>query len=374
MKAIPFLDILADQQCVQPALVDAAQRVIVSGAHIGGQEVESLESELADFLSVSDVITVNSGTDALFLILKALDIGLGCEVIVPTFTFVASVSTIVHAGACPVFVDCAPGSFLLDIESIESLINSKTKAILAVHLFGQAANMASLVALAKRHSLHVVEDVAQAFGARYEGRLLGSWGVAGAFSFYPTKNLGALGDGGAIATNDADLALRLRRLRNHGRVTQTAYQELGYNSRLDALQAAFLRAKLPYVLDWNARRYEIASLYCQLLSDLPLKLPLQETGLTHAYGLFVVALSQRDELQAYLLQEHIGTAVYYREACDQMAMFASYVDGQTFPEAHLCAATALALPMYPTLRDTAVRRICHAIRSWFSSMGRECSV
>lgn len=370
MKPIPFLDILADQHSVQPALFDAAQRVIGSGAHIGGEEVESLESELAGYLCVSDVITVNSGTDALFLTLKSLDIGQGCEVIVPTFTFVASVSTIVHAGAHPVFVDCAPGSFLLDIESIESLISPKTKAILAVHLFGQAANMALLVELAKRYSLHVIEDVAQAFGARYDGVPLGGWGIAGAFSFYPTKNLGALGDGGAIATRDPDLALRLRRLRNHGRVTQTHYHEFGYNSRLDALQAAFLRAKLPYIPDWNARRHAIASLYCKLLSGLPLKLPSQDAGLAHAYGLFVVALLQRDELQAYLLQEQIGTAVYYREACDQMAMFASYVEGQTFPVAHQWAATVLALPLYPTLSDVAVRRVCHAIRRWFTLTGR----
>jgi len=370
VKPIPFFDVLTDQQSVQPALVDVAQRVIGSGTHIGGEEVEGFESELADYLCVSDVITVNSGTDGLFLTLKALDIGQGCEVIVPTFTFVASVSTIVHVGACPIFVDCAPGSFLLDIESIESLISTKTRAILVVHLFGQAANMTGLLALAKRYSLHVVEDVAQAFGARHEGRPLGGWGIAGAFSFYPTKNLGALGDGGAIATNDTGLALRLRRLRNHGRVTQTEFQEIGYNSRLDALQAAFLRAKLPHIPQWNARRCGIASLYCQLLSGLPLKLPLQEVGLTHAYGLFVVALPQRDELQAYLLREHISTAVYYRESCDKMAMFAPYVvSGQIFPEAHLCAAAALALPMYPSLSDVDVRRICFVIRSWYGTSG-----
>ncbi|MEO6292467.1 MAG: DegT/DnrJ/EryC1/StrS family aminotransferase, partial [Burkholderiaceae bacterium] len=340
-------------------------RVIRSGAHIGGEEVECLESELASYLGVSDVITVNSGTDALFLTLKALDIGHGCEVIVPTFTFVASVSTIVHAGANPVFVDCAPDSFLLDIEAIEALISPRTKAILAVHLFGQAVNMTQLLCLAGRYSLCVIEDVAQAFGAQHDGVPLGSLGTAGAFSFYPTKTLGALGDGGAIATNDVGLALRLRRLRNHGRVTQTQYQEVGYNSRLDALQAAFLRAKLPCVADGNAQRHRIADLYCELLSGLPLKLPVPEAVLTHAYGLFVMALPQRDALQAYLRQENIGTAVYYREACDQMDMFAAYVGGQTFPVAHQWAATVLALPSYPALSDVAVHRVCHAIRSWF---------
>ncbi len=352
-----------------PVLLDAAQRVIRSGAHIGGEEVESLESELASYLGVSDVITVNSGTDALFLTLKALEIGHGCEVIVPTFTFVASASTIVHAGASPVFVDCAPGSFLLDIEAIQSLISPRTKAILAVHLFGQAVNMTQLLRLAERYSLYVIEDVAQAFGAQHDGVSLGSLGTAGAFSFYPTKTLGALGDGGAIATNDVGLALRLRRIRNHGRVTQTQYQEVGYNSRLDALQAAFLRAKLPYVADGNTQRHRIAGLYCGLLSGLPLKLPLPEAALTHAYGLFVVALPQRDALQAYLMQEDIGTAVYYREACDQMDMFAAYVGGQTFPVAHQWAATVLALPLYPTLSDVAVHRVCHAIRSWFALNG-----
>ncbi len=366
MKLIPFLDISVDQQSVLPALLDAAQRVIRSGSHIGGEEVESLESELARYLGVSDVITVNSGTDALFLTLKALDIGQGCEVIVPTFTFVASVSTIVHAGARPVFVDCALGSFLLDIDAIESLICSKTKAILAVHLFGQAVNMTQLLRLAERYSLCVIEDVAQAFGARHGGAYLGSLGTAGAFSFYPTKNLGALGDGGAIATNDADLALRLRRLRNHGRDTQTKYHEVGYNSRLDALQAAFLRAKLPYVADGNALRSRLADLYCKLLSGLPLTLPAPEAASTHAYGLFVVALPQRDELLAYLMQKNIGAAVYYRETCDQMDMFASYASGQTFPVAHQWAVTVLALPMYTTLSEIAVHSICHTIRSWFA--------
>lgn len=365
-KPIPFLDISADQQSVLPALLDAAQRVIRSGSHIGGEEVESLESDLASYLGVSDVITVNSGTDALFLTLKALDIGHGCEVIVPTFTFVASVSAIVHTGARPVFVDCAAGSFLLDLEAVESLITPKTKAILAVHLFGQAVNMTLLSRLAERNSLSVIEDVAQAFGARHDGAPLGSLGIAGAFSFYPTKNMGALGDGGAIATNNADLALRLRRLRNHGRVTQTQYQEVGYNSRLDALQAAFLRAKLPYVAEGNAQRRRLAGLYCELLSGLPLILPVPEALLTHAYGLFVVALPQRDALQAYLMQEGIGTAVYYREACDQMDMFASYIGTQTFPMAHQWAATVLALPLYPALSDVAVHRVCHVIRKWFA--------
>lgn len=370
-KPIPFLDISAEQQSVLPALLDAAQRVIRSGSHIGGDEVESLESELASYLGVSDVITVNSGTDALFLSLKALEIGHGCEVIVPTFTFVASVSTIVHAGACPVFVDCAPGGFLLDIEAVESLISPKTKAILAVHLFGQAVNMTALLRLAKRHSLCVIEDVAQAFGAQHDGLALGSLGTAGAFSFYPTKNLGALGDGGAIATHDADLALKLRRLRNHGRVTQTQYQVVGYNSRLDSLQAAFLRAKLPYVAQGNAQRRRLAGLYCELLSGLPLTLPVQVAAFnfSHAYGVFVVALPQRDALQAYLMQEGIGTAVYYREACDQMDMFVSYVGTQTFPVAHQWAATVLALPMYPALSAAAVYRVCHTIRSWFVLKG-----
>ena len=366
MKPIPFLDISANQQSVQSVLLDAAQRVIRSGVYIDGEEVQSLESELTRYLGVSDVITVNSGTDALFLTLKALEIGNGCEVIVPTFTFVASVSTIVHAGACPVFVDCAPSSFLLDIEVIESLISPKTKAILAVHLFGQAVNMTALLCLAKRYSLFIIEDVAQAFGAQHDGAFLGSLGTAGAFSFYPTKNLGALGDGGAVATNDPDLALRLRRLRNHGRISQTQYQEVGYNSRLDALQAAFLRAKLPYVADGNAQRQRLACLYCDLLSDLPMKLPLPGAALTHVYGLFVVTLLQRDGLHAYLTKENIGTAIYYRETCDQMDMFASYVSGQTFSVAHLWAATVLALPLYPTLSDAAVHHVCHVIRRWFA--------
>lgn len=369
MKPIPFLDISADQHHVLPALLDAAQRVIRSGTHVGGIEVERLESELANYLNVSDVITVNSGTDALFLILRALDIGEGCEVIVPTFTFVASVSTIVHTGATPVFVDCDADSFLLNIEAIESLISPKTKAILAVHLFGQAVNMTLLLRLAEHYSLYVIEDVAQAFGARHDGVALGSLGTAGAFSFYPTKTMGALGDGGAITTNDADLAQRLKRLRNHGRVTQTQYQEVGYNSRLDTLQAAFLRAKLPYIADGNAHRRRLAGLYCELLSGLPMKLPVPEATLTHVYGLFVVTLSRRDDLHTYLTQQSIGTAIYYREACDQMDMFASYVDGQTFPVAHQWAASVLALPLYPSLTDVAVHCVCNAIRNWFFLQG-----
>lgn len=366
MKHIPFLDINSDQRELLPALQAAAQRVIQSGAYIGGSEVNSLEAELADYLQVAQVVTVNSGTDALFLTMKALDIGTGCEVIVPTYTFVASVSSIVTAGAHPVFVDCAPGSFLLNTEAIESLITPRTKAILAVHLFGQAADMATLMHIAKRHSLHVIEDVAQAFGALYQGSALGSLGVAGAFSFYPTKNLSALGDAGAIATNDLALAQRLRRLRNHGRITQAQYQEPGHNSRLDELQAAFLRVKLPHVRKCNQQRRRIAARYRELLSDLPIQLPtaaIEEES--HVYNLFVVALSRRDELCAHLNQLSIGAVIYYREPCHQMLMFSMFnQEGTFFPNAQEWAASAMALPIYPTLSDSSVDDICQTIREW----------
>ena len=345
----------------------AFKETLESGWYILGNKVQTFEKEFAAYCNTKHCIGLANGLDALMLALKALSFKKGGEVIVPSNTYIATILSIVQNGLTPVLVEPDITSYNIDPKKIEEKINQNTVAIMVVHLYGKMCEMDSINAIAKKHNLKVIEDCAQAHGAKYKNIKAGNWGDFGAFSFYPTKNLGAMGDGGAIATNDLQLAKKFRRLKNHGRLTHSQYQEPAYNSRLDEIQAAFLMVKLAHVVSWNQRRVQIATLYDELLSELPLKLPNLSFAGNHVYSLFVVALEQRDMLHAHLSRMKLGSAIYYREPCHQMAMFSEYKSITNLSHTDKWASTALALPIYPSLTDASVREICRAIQEWMLS-------
>ncbi len=359
---VPFLDLRAEHAPILDELYSAIGEVLESGVFVGGEQVLALERELADHLNVHHVIGVNSGTDALRLALEGLGIGAGDEVIVPTYTFVATAAAVKHVGARPVFVDSGIDGFLIDAQGIEAAITPRTRAVIPVHLFGQAAAMDEILTLAKHRGLLVLEDAAQAFGARYRDNCVGTLGDAGAFSFYPSKILGGLGDGGSIVTNDSALAAKLRRLRNHGRESHTSHLEVGHNSRLDALQAAALRVKLRRVDAWNAQRREIAAIYRQGLANLPVVLPPVEQ---RSFNHFVIRASCRDRLKTWLADRGVETVIYYAVPCHRQPAFAADLTVSSFPFAEQLAQNALALPLYPSLPDVAAIHVCELIREFF---------
>lgn len=361
---VPLLDIRADHAPILEELHRAIGEVLESGVFVGGEQVLSLERELGEHLNARHVIGVNSGTDALRLALEGLGIGAGDEVIVPTYTFVATAAAVKLVGARPVFVDSGNESFLIDAQTIECAVTPRTRAIIPVHLFGQAAAMDEILALAERRGLRVLEDAAQAFGGRYRDRCLGTLGDAGAFSFYPSKILGGLGDGGAIATNDDALAAKLRRLQNHGRQSHTSHLEVGQNSRLDAMQAAALRVKLRRVDAWNARRREIAAIYRQGLAKKPIVLPSPEQT---AFSHFVIRTPHRDQLRTWLADRDVETAIYYSVPCHRQPAFTPDLTDSNFPAAEHLAHTALALPLYPSLSEAAAHHVSKLVREFFDS-------
>ncbi|OLB40194.1 MAG: hypothetical protein AUI04_10415, partial [Candidatus Rokubacteria bacterium 13_2_20CM_2_64_8] len=293
---IPFLDLTRQHAALRAELMDAAGRVLDSARFILGPEGEALEQDLAKHVGVAHAIGVASGTDALRLALAAVGVGPGDEVITTAFSFVASASTIVMAGATPVFVDIDPATFALEAEGVARAITPRTRAIVPVHLYGHAAAIDRIAELGRTHGVAVIEDAAQAIGATYAGRPLGAWGDAACLSFYPTKNLGACGDAGMILTNRSDLAERLRRLRHHGDGGRYRHLELGYSSRLDDLQAALLRVKLGRLEAWTAARRRIAARYHDALAGLPLTLPIEREPARHVYHLYTIRHRQRDAL------------------------------------------------------------------------------
>lgn len=364
---IPLVDLVTQYKNIQPEIEAAVRRVLESGHFILGEEVNALEEEVAAFLGVHYAIGVASGTDALLIALRACGINPGDEVLLPAYTFFASVSTIMLAGAKPVFVDIDPQSYCLDPNQVEHRITTRSKAIMPVHLYGQPADMDALSALVKDHSLIMIEDNAQAFGAEYHGRKTAGIGEAGCLSFFPTKNLGGYGDGGMLITNDPNVAEIARQLRTHGWKRKYFPELLGYNSRLDALQAAILRAKLTHVAAWNERRRRLAQRYSQGLADLGLGLPLEAPGTYHVYHLYVIRSERRDHIQAALKNAGIASDVYYpqppylAEPCRSLG----YRPGD-FPAADAASRETLALPLYPELsfeqQDAIIETITTAIK------------
>ncbi|MFO1431414.1 MAG: DegT/DnrJ/EryC1/StrS family aminotransferase [Candidatus Competibacteraceae bacterium] len=345
---VPFLDLKSPHLKLYPELETAFKRVVQSGWYILGQEVEAFEQEFAAYCETEHCVGVGNGLEALHLILRAYGIGPGDEVIVPANTYIATWLAVSYAGARPVPVEPDERTYNLDPALIEAAITPRTRAILPVHLYGQPADMDPIEAIAARHDLKVIEDAAQAHGARYKGRRVGGLGDATGFSFYPGKNLGALGDGGAVVTNDADLAKKVRVLRNYGSQVKYHNEVKGFNSRLDELQAALLRVKLPHLDDWNERRRQAARMYLEQLTDTDLGLPWVPEWAEPVWHLFVVRHPQRDALQQRLQQAGIGTMIHYPIPPHLQPAYAEMGFGEgTFPVTEAIHREVLSLPMGP---------------------------
>ena len=361
--AVPFFDLTAQYASLQPELDEAVLRVARSQHFILGPEVEALEAEMAAYLGVKHAIACASGTDALLLTLRAMELEPGGEVIVPAFTFFATAGAVWNARLRPVFCDVDPGTFDVSAETLEAARTDHTVGVIPVHLFGQTAPMDQIVSWASARGLFVLEDAAQAFGAPGAGTL----GNAGAFSFFPTKNLGAFGDGGMVVTGDDALAERVRKLRVHGGLKTYRHDLVGTNSRLDALQAAVLRAKLPHVDRWAAARAENACGYQELLAGVDgVRLPRTAPGAGHVWNQFTVRAQRRDGLRGWLEGQGIGSAVYYPEPLHVQPCFADlgYRWGD-LPVAEGLCAEVLSLPIFPELGEERLVRVAEAVRAFY---------
>lgn len=369
MTSIPLLDLHAQYATIREEIRAALDRVIESQQFILGPEVEALEREIAEYSQCRYGIGVSSGTDALLVALMAIGIQPGDEVVTTPYTFFATAGCVSRLGARPVFVDIDPRTYNLDPSGIEAAITARTKAIVPVHLFGQMADMAPVMAIAQRHNLYVIEDAAQAIGAEYKGRRAGSIGHVGCFSFFPSKNLGGFGDGGMVVTNDADLADKIRLLRAHGARPKYYHKLVGGNFRLDALQAAVLRVKLKYLDAWTAARQRNAARYRQLFAQVgvPIGLPFDAGYGRHIYNQFVIRNERRDALMVFLRQKGIGTEVYYPVPLhlQQCFMDLGYQTGD-FPISERAAQETLAIPIYAELSEKQQSLVIDVIRDFFS--------
>lgn len=373
---VPLLDLKEQNDRLRPEIEAALGRVLDSNGFILGDEVARLENELAAYCGAEFAIGCASGSDAILLALMALDVGPGDEVITTPYSFFATVSSITRLGATPVFVDIDPETFNLDSARIAERMTAATKAIEPVHLFGKCADMAEINSIAEAHGAAVVEDAAQAIGAEYQGSKAGSIGQMGCFSFYPSKNLGGMGDGGFVTTNDEKLAAKLRALRVHGSEVKYYHKYVGLNSRLDGFQGAVLRVKLPHLEDWTRRREANAALYRELITARGIAeeviLPTAIAGSRHIYNQFVVRLpSRRDAVREYLSQHGVGTDIYYPVPLHLQECFAylGYREGD-LPEAEKAARESLALPIYPELRPEQIEYVVDTLEGALTAEGR----
>lgn len=361
-RPVPFLDLPAEYRALRPAIDAAISRVLRSGLFILGPEHEALEREAARHFQVRYALGVASGTDALELALRACGIGPGDEVITTAFSFFATAEAIVTVGAKPVFVDIDPETFNLDPALLPAALTRRTRAILPVHLYGLPAEMRPILAVARRHRLRVIEDAAQAAGARYGGRPVGGLGDAGCLSFYPTKNLGAYGDGGMVLTNDAAIARRIRLLRAHGEDRKYHHVAIGRTSRLDELQAAILRVKLRRLSAWTAARRRLAAAYRRALRGLDMRLPVEPSGSRHAYHLFTVRTRRRAAVQHALGAAGIATAIHYPSILPAQPALRPFRGHGRWPHAAAAAREVLSLPLYPSMPPSAVARVAETLR------------
>lgn len=363
--AVPFLDLRAAYLELQGPIDAAVARVLDSGHYILGPEVAAFEAEFAAYCEAAHAIGVANGLDALQLALRALDVGEGDEVVVPSNTYIATWLAVSQVGAVPVPVEPDPATGNLDPDRVRAALTPRTRALLPVHLYGQPAQLDPLLALAREHGLKVLEDAAQAHGARYRGRRIGAHADAVAWSFYPGKNLGALGDGGAVTTDDAAVADRIRVLRNYGSREKYVNEVPGWNSRLDPLQAAVLRVKLAHLDAWNARRAALAARYLQALDGCGVELPAVAPDVEPAWHLFVVRSPARDALQAQLAAAGIGTLIHYPVPPHAQAAYAGFnARAAEWPIATRLASEVLSLPMGPHLDPDQADRVCAAVRDW----------
>lgn len=374
MTSIPPFDLTQQYQSIGPDVEAAVAEVLASGQYINSAIVERFEQEFAAYIGSYECIACNSGTDALYLALRALDIGPGDEVITTPFTFIATAEMVTAVGATPVFVDIDLDTFNLDLDQVEAAITPRTKALLPVNLFGQPVDMTRLMAIAQRHNLAVIEDCAQSTGAEWAGRKVGSIGHIGCFSFFPTKNLGACGDGGAVTTDDPVLAEKVRTLKNHGQRQRYIYEEIGVNSRLDAVQAAILRIKLRHLDSWNAQRQAIAERYTQLLEGVPgLAVPRAIAGGVSVWNQYTVRIlaadaesapaSARDHVRQRLQEQGISSMIYYPLSLHLQPVYANlgYHAGQ-LPRVEQASQEVLSLPMFPELTAEQQIRIVEVLK------------
>jgi dTDP-4-amino-4,6-dideoxygalactose transaminase len=369
MKGVPFVDLAAQQASIQTEIGAAIQRVLSECNFVLGPQVEEFERDFARFADCEYAVGVSSGLDALRLSLMAMDISPGDEVILPANTYIATALAVSAVGARPVLVDCDPETYNIDVSLIEPAVTLRTKAIVPVHLTGQSADMDPILEIADRHGLHVVEDAAQAHGTLYRGRPCGSIGAAGCYSFYPSKNLGAYGDGGIVTTDDPELAARMRRVRNYGQRVKYHHTEQGLNARLDTLQAAILEVKLRHLPRWNQARAMHAETYRALLSGVgDLVFQQRAPYSTHIYHLFIVETDHRDALQGHLKAVGIQTGIHYPVPIHLQQAYKGLDYGRgDFPEAERLAERMLSLPMFPELRPDQSQRVAEEVERFFAN-------
>ena len=361
---VPFVDLQAQYRSIKAEVDAAVQRVLDTSAFILGREVEAFERAFAEYVGAGECVGVSNGTAAIQLALQACGVGAGDEVVVPANTFFATAEAVSTAGATPVFVDCDPVTYNLDAARIDEVITERTRAVIPVHLYGQPADLDAVFAVAERHDLLVIEDAAQAHGARYKGVRVGARGRAGCFSFYPGKNLGAYGEGGAVVTNDAEVARRLRMLRDHGSEQKYRHELVGYNFRLEGIQGAVLSVKLNYLDDWNALRRAHAARYRELLAPLAgsLVLPREAGYAEHVYHLFVIQTDARDALQRYLSAAGVHTGIHYPVPVHLQPAYAAlgHREGD-FPNAESQSERVLSLPMFAELTEHQLKYVADAL-------------
>ncbi|MCK4822234.1 DegT/DnrJ/EryC1/StrS family aminotransferase, partial [bacterium] len=358
-----FVDLKAQYIKIKDEIDEAIKKVITDTAFINGKYVKEFETNFAQFCQTDYCVGVGNGTDAIFIVLKALGIGTGDEVIVPANTFVATSEAVTMSGAKVVFVDCDPESYNMDVNSIESHISSKTRAIIPVHLYGQPADMEAIRHIADKHGLKIVQDSAQAHGATIDGKPLSDYGDVLCYSFYPGKNLGAYGDAGMIVTNDKELAARARMLANHGRIGKYDHEFEGVNSRMDGIQGAVLNVKLKHLPGWTEKRRKVASLYDDFLKDIgDVIIPYCPSDIMHVYHLYVVRTRKRDDLRKYLADCGIATGIHYPIALPNLQAY-RYLghNPEDFPVASRYQDEILSLPMFPELKEEQIRFVADKI-------------
>ncbi len=360
---VPMVDLKKQFQEIKDEVFHVLTAILESSHYILGTKVSEFEKKVADYHSVREAIGVASGTDALHLSIDALDIGEGDEIITTPFTFFATVEAILYTGATPVFVDIEPDTLNIDVTRIEANITKKTKAILPVHLFGHPADMEKIFNIAKKHRLKVIEDCAQSFGANVNGKKVGRIGDAGCFSFYPSKNLGGYGDGGMIILNSSRVADKIRELRNHGSRGSYRHKRVGFNSRLDEIQAGILLVKLIHVDEYNRKRRRNAELYNNLLSD-KVKCPVEKKGAYHVFHQYTIMSHKRDKIQQRLKENGVSSVIYYPVPLhlQEALKFLGYQKGD-FPVAEKAAKEVLSLPMYPELEESTIIKIAEIIKN-----------
>ncbi len=361
---IPMVDLKIQYKAIQQEMNAAVLSVMESTHFILGPQGKALEEAVAAYCGVKHAVAVASGTDALHLALCAADVRRGDEVITTPFTFIATAEAISYVGATPVFVDIDPVTFNIDARKIEPAITSKTRAIIPVHLYGQAADMGAIMTLAKKRNLHVIEDCAQSFGAEYQGQKTGAFGNSGCFSFFPSKNLGAYGDGGMVITNDSKLAEQVLSLRNHGSHVRYYHDEVGYNSRLDEMQAAILRVKFKRIDEYNERRRNNAALYNKYFAGSGVRTPSELTGTRHVFHQYTVRIGNRDAVKQKLDAGNVTSSmIYYPVPLHLQAAYKELRMGAgSLPEAERAAKEVLSLPLYPELTEEQIRQVSDAVK------------